>query len=291
MARAPRNPLCELLNNGVYCWTVLSICSLFFVVAGVQFWVTSYIVKVIGKTQEEVTPAFGLTSILAPIIGVFAGGMFIDQIGGYRGEAAMALTLKCCFIFSCCAATSAITCAYIPTQLADDGNADGGFWACIGLIAITLVFGGAIIPAATGCLVAAVPPDLRQISSAASMFCFQQLGYALSPLLSAVVAEAAEPLGLFDRDKELSKFVMTNASTPEALAEAQELWLSAQLEKAKLTLGFQFVMLMGALGVVFLFGAWRCAERRITVERRQTLSDSYASSASMSVSATADAGL
>ena len=68
------------------------------------------------------------------------------------------------------------------------------------------------------------------------MFTFQQLGYALSPLLSAVVAEAAEPLGLFDRDKELSKFVMTNASTPEALAEAQELWLSATISEVTIWL-------------------------------------------------------
>ena len=230
----PTNPLRLLLRNGVYSFTVLALCSLFFVVTGVQFWVTSYIVVVIGDggskvTQADVTPAFGVTSIVAPILGVFAGGAFIDNIGGYKGESAMALTLKCCFAFALCAAGSAIACAYVPrparrhtqgapipacvpcvpctaharavarraralqvpASLAEGGDSTGAFWACIGLIASTLIFGGAIIPAAMGCLVAAVPPEIRQLSSAASMFCFQQFGYMASPLLSAVVASFA----------------------------------------------------------------------------------------------------
>ena len=54
------------------------------------------------------------------------------------------------------------------------------------------MFGGAIIPAATGCIVAAVPPELRQLASAGSMFFFQQLGYALSPLVSSLVASSTK---------------------------------------------------------------------------------------------------
>ena len=205
----PRNLLCELLGNGVYIYTVMALSALFFVVTGIQVWVTSYIVIVIGKKQADVTPAFGVTSITAPILGVFAGGSFIDKIGGYKGDSAMALTLKWCCVFACCAAGAAITCAWVPKALADQGvrcvsntsspfyvppdedSATAGFWTCIGLIALTLVFGGAIIPAATGCLVAAVPADLRQISSAMSMFCFQQLGYAMSPLVSSLIGSMA----------------------------------------------------------------------------------------------------
>ena len=72
----------ELLTNRIFMFTVLALCALFFVVTGIQFWVTSYIIVVIGKTQAEVTPAFGVTSIVAPILGVLAGGNFIDRIGG-----------------------------------------------------------------------------------------------------------------------------------------------------------------------------------------------------------------
>jgi hypothetical protein len=119
-ARGP--PLCELLSNGVYVCVVLALSSLFFVVTGIQFWVTSYIIRIIKMPQAYVTPAFGATSILAPIAGVVCGGLFIDKIGGYKGAAALALTLKWCFVFASCAAACAITCAYIPKRIADGGD-------------------------------------------------------------------------------------------------------------------------------------------------------------------------
>ena len=53
---------------------VLGLASLFFVVTGIQFWVTAYMVVVLGRTQAEVTPAFGVVSITAPILGVISGG-------------------------------------------------------------------------------------------------------------------------------------------------------------------------------------------------------------------------
>jgi hypothetical protein len=115
------NLICELFGNGPYIFTVMGLSSLFFVFTGVQVWVTSYVVVVLGKSQAEITLAFGVTSITAPIIGVIAGGIFIDKIGGYKGEAAMALTLKICFAFACLAATFAITCAYVPKAVADQG--------------------------------------------------------------------------------------------------------------------------------------------------------------------------
>ena len=46
---------------------------------------TAYIITIIGRPQSEVTPAFGATSIIAPILGVVCGGIFIDKIGGYKG--------------------------------------------------------------------------------------------------------------------------------------------------------------------------------------------------------------
>ena len=53
------------------------LCLQLLALAGIQFWVTKFIIDVIGKDQESVTPAFGATSIAAPLLGVFAGGAFI----------------------------------------------------------------------------------------------------------------------------------------------------------------------------------------------------------------------
>ena len=272
-----RNLICELFGNGPYIFTVMGLSSLFFVVTGVQVWVTSYIVVVIGKSQAEVTPAFGVTSITAPIIGVLAGGIFIDKIGGYKGEAAMALTLKICFTFACLAATFAISCAYVPNAVADQGvrcitntsspfyvapddaRATAGFWWCIGLIFITLVFGGAIIPAAMGCLVSAVPPDMRSVGSAVSMFCFQQFGYAFSPLASALIGS----LATFSREDIIDCLAQTCAGGVQTADCPSSAIVDFEMKnaqtRASLELCFQVVMLCGLLGVACFFAAWRFA--------------------------------
>mmetsp|Transcript_41551 Transcript_41551/g.83290 ORF Transcript_41551/g.83290 Transcript_41551/m.83290 type:complete len:196 (-) Transcript_41551:175-762(-) len=174
----------------------------------------------------------------------------------------MAITLKWCTIFATCAAAAAISCAIFPVQLSKAGISLGGFWLCIGLIAVTLVFGGAIIPAGTGCLVASVAPDLRQISSAFSMFCFQQLGYALAPLLSASIGEVTATI---DEKAETSAWALSVATNP-ANSTAGNItltqFLAAADEKAQLEARFLVVMLWGLFGVLFLGTAWRLALRR-----------------------------
>lgn len=44
-------PIRDLLGNRVYVSLVLSISSLYFVVSGLQFWITTYLTVVIGLPQ------------------------------------------------------------------------------------------------------------------------------------------------------------------------------------------------------------------------------------------------
>ena len=274
-ATRPRAPLIRLLTNGVYMCSVLGLSALFFVVTGVQFWVTSYIVKVIAMEQTYVMAAFGVTVITAPILGVFAGGAFIDKIGGYKGASAMITTLKCCCVFAFIAAGTAITAAAVPKALAQgtdgtNGSPAAGFAACIGLIALTLIFGGAIIPAATGVIVSSVPIELRNLGSAFSMFLFQQMGYALAPIVSAAVASTvtlddAEVARLTTQFQD-GGFNTTLSLIPVGLGAAknvtktlEELTLEEVLEGRKAVgeneLCFWVVMLWGLLGGTLLLTA------------------------------------
>ena len=114
---------------------------------------------------------------------------FVRQVvGGYKGAANLANTLKCCLVFGACAATACVLCTFVSIWTE---TPEAGFILTIVLIAVTLVFGGAVIPAATGVIVSSVATDLRPLSSAVSMFSFQQLGYALSPLVSSIVGQLA----------------------------------------------------------------------------------------------------
>ena len=102
----------------------------------------------------------------------------------------MARTLKVCFITACFATLSAICASFIPAQLVDINDPTPAFITLTGFIALTLFFGGGLIPSATGILVIAVSVELRELSSAGSMFFFQLFGYALSPLVSSIVMQA-----------------------------------------------------------------------------------------------------
>lgn len=83
--------------------------------AGIQFWVTKYILEIIQPPggQNAIVAPFGITSVFAPTIGVVCGGMFVDKLGGYKGAAALALTLKVCFVFAC-------WCAHLTTPHAHE---------------------------------------------------------------------------------------------------------------------------------------------------------------------------
>ena len=277
-----RIPLLALLGNPVYCCTVCALASLFFVVTGIQFWVTPYVIKVIGKPQEDITVAFGLTSITAPIIGVFMGGTIIDKLGGYKGNKALARTLFVCTVNAVLAASSAALTAFVPLAAKDsyvaanasdpvevaaaaDAGATAGFFLTIGLIFATLVFGGAIIPAATGVLVSSVDPSLRQLSSAAAIFFYQQFGYALSCLLPGVLSSIFTPM-MVDEQAELdalSEVVRANATlVEEVLEEAHKL--------AEISFCFKVVMFWGAWGVIGLTSAWLAARRKLAREGDDT---------------------
>jgi len=215
-----------LIESSVYMYTVTALSSLFFVVTGVQFWVTAYLTKVLGADKKAVVLAFAIVSITAPLLGVYTGGVVIDRLGGYKGAAGTITTLKCCCLFSLIAASSAAsTCFVTPGPAA--------FWVVIVLLCLTLIFGGAIIPSATGVLINAVPAEARQVASAGSMLFFNLFGYALSPLFSAMVMQLVQ-------------------GSPEY----------------KLTIGFRIVMCWGVIGVIAFVGAKRAAVR----QHKQTLS-------------------
>ena len=151
------------------------LCALYFVVTGVQFWMTIYLVKVIKADYGAVLGAFAATSATGPVIGVVFGGWFIDRVGGYQGVGGRAKTAFYCAVFANIAVAFAIPAAFAKS-----------FPVIIALIWLVLFWGGAIIPGATGLLLAAVNSDLRQFSSAISMFTYNIFGYAGGTIFPAI---------------------------------------------------------------------------------------------------------
>ena len=161
-----------LFRSKVFTYTSLSLCSLFFVVTGIQVWITKYLEIAVKADYGTIIWMFTLTSATAPTLGVFFGGWFCEKLGGYRGEEGLARASKLVVCFGLLAVGSAA-----PAGFYHDLN------VIISLIWLLLFWGGAIMPTATGLILSSVPVSLRSFSSAVSMFLYNMLGYALGATL------------------------------------------------------------------------------------------------------------
>lgn len=165
--------LMSLLNLPVFWCVVFALSGLYFVVTGVQFWATDYLITVIKAEAAQVELLFIITSATGPVLGVFFGGWVVDKFGGYRGrrQAVVALTIDCML------GGLALACA-VPVTFIDN------VWAVCGCLWGLLFFGGAVLPSATGIYIAAVPLSMRALASSVSVVLFNLLGYFLSPFVS-----------------------------------------------------------------------------------------------------------
>ena len=81
----------QLFGSKLFVILTLSLCGLFFVVTGVQFWITDYATRSkqeggLGADAETVVLVFSIASVTAPVMGVFIGGALIDKQGGYKDD-------------------------------------------------------------------------------------------------------------------------------------------------------------------------------------------------------------
>jgi hypothetical protein len=71
-----------ICSSGVFICCTCGLSTLYFVVTGVQFWATEFLLKVVGAPYSECLGAFAGTSASAPVLGVVLGGIIVDKIGG-----------------------------------------------------------------------------------------------------------------------------------------------------------------------------------------------------------------
>lgn len=70
---------------------MFSLCGLYYVVTGIQYWLPDYIKTILLIPQGTVTLYFAVTSLSAPIGGVIVGGIATSKLGGYNTPRAMKL--------------------------------------------------------------------------------------------------------------------------------------------------------------------------------------------------------
>ena len=167
--------LCLLFQTKLFVVNTVGLSFLFFVVTGMQFWVTEYLLVVVNANFATILISFSITSATAPTAGVIFGGWVIDRLGGFEGDRGPELTSRANSIFGFFA-----TVAAIPAGFFDN------FAVCLMLVWFVLFFGGAIVPGATGLVLSSVPSKLDSLASAMSMLAFNIVGYAGGVLIPAL---------------------------------------------------------------------------------------------------------
>eukprot|EP00123_Amoebidium_parasiticum_P000947 comp11898_c0_seq1/m.6546 comp11898_c0_seq1/g.6546 ORF comp11898_c0_seq1/g.6546 comp11898_c0_seq1/m.6546 type:complete len:592 (-) comp11898_c0_seq1:164-1939(-) len=167
-----------LLRSQTFLYVTFGMCSLYFVVTGLQLWVTEYMVSVLHADKNAVVTAFALTCATGPIVGVLCGGLLLDRLGGYQGRQGVELACKMSFLMG----IAAVGCSYAIIFVES-------FWWVVGLIWMLLFFGGAIVPAGTGIIMSSVPRPMRSFASSLSTMIYNLLGYFAGPTMVGILAD------------------------------------------------------------------------------------------------------
>ena len=80
-------------------------------ITGVQYWISSYLVIVLGMEEKQVYKFYVTTCLTAPLIGVASGGFTFSQIGGYKSRQSFGLST----IMTCIGALIALPIPFLKT--------------------------------------------------------------------------------------------------------------------------------------------------------------------------------
>ena len=147
---------------------MLSSSSLFFVVTGIQFWISDYMRIILKQDQQTVFLCYSISSLTAPVIGVLLGGTVLDRYGGYAGPQA----LNICLTFGTLASLAGIPIPFF-----------NNFQVVVALLWFLLLFGGALMPAVTGIMISSIPKYLRSFGNSNAQLIQNLLGYFPSPFV------------------------------------------------------------------------------------------------------------
>mmetsp|Transcript_28055 Transcript_28055/g.27743 ORF Transcript_28055/g.27743 Transcript_28055/m.27743 type:complete len:99 (+) Transcript_28055:674-970(+) len=82
---------------------MMCVSCLYFVVTGIQFWASDYLLNVMEMQPSLVFPTYAITTITGPTLGVVTGGAVCHKTGGYRGKNAIYVCASFGFMGCLCA--------------------------------------------------------------------------------------------------------------------------------------------------------------------------------------------
>jgi len=154
---------------------MLSTCVLFYVISGILFWSTDYFTDVIKRDKADITWAFGMTSITAPVFGAIAS-IPLEMKIGFKSN----LTLPACMIIALvCYAFAFFIPFYQPKP--------ESFYWIIGHIWFLLFFGGMLLPITNGRILSLVDKKHLAHSQSLCFMSYNLFGWLPAPVIYGMV--------------------------------------------------------------------------------------------------------
>lgn len=134
----------ELWSNKFFMASMLLLTSLYFIVTGIQFWISDYLREIMMVPPEEIYAVYAAIQITAPTAGVIIGGVGTAYLyeGGYENPK----SINFCLVIGIIAMIVAIPCAYVRNVAA--------FFTLLWLL---LCCGGALLPPVMGSMISSIP--------------------------------------------------------------------------------------------------------------------------------------
>ena len=119
----------------------VAIATLYFIVTGIQYWISEYFQIVLKISADEVYYVFAFICLTAPLMGIILGGFVFSSLGGYSSPKSFLWVL----IISVFGSFTGL-----PTPLVDDK------YKIYVLIWLTLFIGAFLLPTMTGIMLNSV---------------------------------------------------------------------------------------------------------------------------------------
>ena len=85
--------MATVLQKKSFVFVALTLSGLFFIITGVQYWLSDYLQVVLNVPSDFVYYYFAFTCLSAPLLGVSIGGIVIGSVGGYNDPRAYLICL------------------------------------------------------------------------------------------------------------------------------------------------------------------------------------------------------
>ena len=166
--------LLKILKNINFLLLCASLTGLYWVLTGIQYWGSDYLITQINVDKGTVFIGFGIVSITGPVLGVVVGGNITTCLGGYNSRKALIITSIVSVLCLMCS---------IPVPFCTQ------FSQIVVLLWFLLFFGGAILPAMTGIMLNTVEQELKTTANSLANLSYNLLGYLPAPFVYGVMSD------------------------------------------------------------------------------------------------------